>query len=95
MTQLKERGVDAQGKGPKGPHLIAAGEHTMATTDEDIVIVGLAATDIVVVSLLSQAGTSDIADLVGICEADNLNIGASAVGDADGVVSYICVRPGV
>ena len=96
MSDLERREVSAQGQSKgKLPTLIACGEHTMATTDEDKVIVGLLATDVVVVGLLSQAGTSDIADLVGICEADNLNIGASAVGDGDGVVSYIVVRPGV
>ena len=85
--------VSAQGQSQTGPKLIAAGEHTMATTDEDIAIIGLAATDIAIVTLHTQAGTDDIADLVGIAEADNLNIGASAVGDGAGVVSYLVVRP--
>ena len=76
------------------PELIACGEHTMASADEDIVIVGLKATDVVVVGLHTQDGSADITDLVGVCEADNLNIKCTP-GSGVGVASYIVVRPGV
>jgi hypothetical protein len=86
--------ADVTGKhAAQKPLVLAAGTHTMATTDEDIACVGLAATDIVIVSLKTQAGSVDIAELAGIAEADNINLQATAVGDGDGVVSYVAIRP--
>jgi hypothetical protein len=65
----------------------------MDAVDEDIPCVGLAATDIVIVSLKAQAGGTKVVDLVGVAEADNINIKASGIGDSTGVVSYIAIRP--
>ena len=93
MSDFNEKPVGKTGKELNGPRVIAAGEHTMASTDEDITIVGLLATDIVIVGLHTQDTGSDIADLAGVCEADNLNIKKSAGSGNDGVVSYIVVRP--
>ena len=93
MATFNDKSLTSTGQNTKALNVIAAGEHTLATTDEDITINGLAATDIVVVGLHTQAGTTDIADLEGVCEADNLNIKATAVGDGAGIVSYIVVRP--
>ena len=49
--------------------------------------------DIVIVSVKTQAGTSDISGLGAIAEADNINIFATGVGDGAGVVSYMVLRP--
>ena len=69
------------------------GTHTLATTDEDVAITGILATDIVLVSVKTQAGTSDIAGLGATAEANNVNIFATGVGDGAGVVSYMVLRP--
>lgn len=71
--------------------IVAAGEHTMATADEDIAITGVLATDIVIVSLLS-ADTTGAGILTGTAEADNVNITSTEVTTGDGVASYVVIR---
>jgi len=88
MSDFNIKPVGKDGRELNGPRLIAHGEVTVDATDIDIPIVGLLATDIVTVSLHTQAGTADIADLIAVCEADNLNIQVSEKGDDTGIVAY-------
>lgn len=85
--------VSREGQDITTPRIIAAGEHTMATGDEDITIVGLKATDLAYVSLHTQDGSADISDLAAEAEADNLNLKATIAGSGVAVVTYLCVRP--
>jgi len=71
--------------------IVAAGEHTMATADEDITISGLLATDIVTVSYLSY-DTTGAGTLTAECEAGNLSITTTEATTGDGVVSYLVIR---
>lgn len=85
--------VDAQGKSILGAKIIAIGTYILTDTDEDVAIVGVLATDEVLVSVKSQSGTADTSGLVGICAEDKVNLTATAVGDGDGVITIVVIRP--